>query len=81
MIIDTVNPWTGQVDYRYQLLDDVAVDARLASATRAFASWSQLSIAARSATNPLREVMLTLEAGVWTPSSVSPQDWIVSIGW
>jgi succinate-semialdehyde dehydrogenase/glutarate-semialdehyde dehydrogenase len=49
MIIDTVNPWTGQVDYRYQLLDNAAVDARLASATRAFASWSQLSLAARSA--------------------------------
>jgi succinate-semialdehyde dehydrogenase/glutarate-semialdehyde dehydrogenase len=45
--VEITNPWTGEVEYRYDYADAAAVEARLAAAAVAFPGWSALSIEAR----------------------------------
>lgn len=47
MTVETTNPANGKVEYRHELMDAVAIEARLATAVRAFAGWSALSLAER----------------------------------
>lgn len=49
MTIEITNPWTGQVDYRYDYIAPAAVEAILAKSSAAFPAWSALSIADRGA--------------------------------
>ena len=49
MAIEITNPWTGQVDYRYDYIGPAAVEAVLAKSKAAFPEWSALSIADRGA--------------------------------
>jgi succinate-semialdehyde dehydrogenase / glutarate-semialdehyde dehydrogenase len=49
MTIETLNPWTGRSDYRYELIDDTSVDRILASAERASGPWSRLGLDDRGA--------------------------------
>jgi len=44
----TRNPWTGQVDYRYDYQDEQAVEATLAKVDAAFEPWSSQPLAARA---------------------------------
>ncbi len=46
-VVDTVNPYTGQVEYRVPLMDAAEVEARLAAATQAFPAWAALSLEQR----------------------------------
>lgn len=61
MTIEIVNPWTGQVDYRYAMMDDAAIETRLAAAERAFPSWSARTLDERAAV--LNTVARALRAG------------------
>lgn len=61
MAIEIVNPWTGQVDYRYAMMDGAAVEARLDAAERAFPHWSALTLAERA--EVLNTVARALRAG------------------
>jgi len=47
MTVETVNPATGQVDYRHELMTSAQVDAVLAASQQAFPAWSALSLAER----------------------------------
>ena len=47
MSIETINPATGQVEYRYEMMAPDRVDAVLAAAQAAFPSWSQRTLEAR----------------------------------
>lgn len=47
MTVETTNPANGKVEYRHELMDAVAIEARLAAAVRAFAGWSALPLAER----------------------------------
>lgn len=47
MTIETLNPWTGRSDYRYELIDDTAVERVLAGSRRASGPWSALSLEQR----------------------------------
>lgn len=47
MTVETINPANGKVEYRHELMDAVAIEARLATAVRAFAGWSALPLAER----------------------------------
>ena len=47
MTIETINPWTGQIDYRYALIDDSTVEQKLAHAKRASGTWQRLGLAER----------------------------------
>ncbi len=49
MTVEITNPWTGQVDYRYDYQDAATVEATLARSAAAFGSWSALSLAQRAA--------------------------------
>ncbi len=49
MTIETLNPWTGRSDYRYELIDDARVDRILAMAERASGPWSRLKLDERGA--------------------------------
>jgi succinate-semialdehyde dehydrogenase/glutarate-semialdehyde dehydrogenase len=49
MTIETLNPWTGRSEYRYEMIDDAHVERILASAQRASGPWSQLSLDERGA--------------------------------
>ena len=49
MSVEITNPWTGQVDYRYDYVDAAAVEAILAASAAAFPAWSALSLAERGA--------------------------------
>ena len=49
MSIEITNPWTGQVDYRYDYQDASAVEQTLARSAAAFPAWSGLSLAERGA--------------------------------
>ena len=54
MSIDIINPWTGEVDYRYDYQDAVTTEGTLARSAAAFPAWSRLSLDQRGAY--LREV-------------------------
>ena len=41
MDVETINPATGQVEYRHGLMAPAQVDAVLAAAQAAFPAWSQ----------------------------------------
>ncbi len=49
MTVEITNPWTGQVDYRYDYQDAAAVEATLARSAAAFGPWSALKLAERAA--------------------------------
>ncbi|MGV8959420.1 MAG: NAD-dependent succinate-semialdehyde dehydrogenase [Stenotrophomonas sp.] len=48
MTVELINPATGQVDYRHELMDTGAVETRLAAAEAAFPDWSAQTLAARA---------------------------------
>ncbi len=47
MTIETVNPATGQVEYRHELMTSAQVDATLAAAQAAFPAWARRSLQER----------------------------------
>ncbi|HAU80039.1 MAG TPA: succinate-semialdehyde dehydrogenase, partial [Stenotrophomonas sp.] len=49
MTADIINPATGQVTYRHELLTDTEVEQRLAAAAEAFPAWSARSLQERGA--------------------------------
>ncbi|KFN44535.1 NAD-dependent succinate-semialdehyde dehydrogenase [Arenimonas oryziterrae] len=49
MTVEITNPWTGQVDYRYDYIDAAAVEVILARSQTAFPAWSALPLAERGA--------------------------------
>lgn len=49
MTIEITNPWTGQVDYRYEYLGADAVETIIAKSKAAFPGWSALSLVERGA--------------------------------
>jgi succinate-semialdehyde dehydrogenase/glutarate-semialdehyde dehydrogenase len=58
MTVEITNPWTGQVDYRYDYLGDAEVEAILARSAAAFPAWSGLSLEQRA--DHLRRVAVAL---------------------
>ena len=48
MSIEIRNPWTGQVDYRYDMMSATEVEARLSKAVQVFPAWSALSLPTRA---------------------------------
>ena len=48
MTVETINPWTGAVEYRYEYFSDDEVERRLAAAARAYPAWAALSFAERA---------------------------------
>ncbi len=48
MTVEIVNPTTGQVDYRHELLDKAGIEQRLAAAAAAFPGWAAQSLAQRA---------------------------------
>ena len=48
MTVEIINPWTGQVDYRYDYQDEASVQATLARSSAAFPAWSGLSLDERA---------------------------------
>lgn len=48
MTIENINPWTGQVDYRYDYFSAQQVEAKLAASAEAFPAWSALAFAERA---------------------------------
>ena len=48
MTVEIVNPTTGQVDYRHELLDKAGIEQRLAAAAAAFPAWAAQSLAQRA---------------------------------
>jgi len=58
MTVETINPATGQVEYRHELMTPAQVDAALAAAQAAFPAWSQRSLESRG--DVLRAVAATL---------------------
>ena len=49
MTVETINPWTGAVEYRYEYFSDDEVERRLKASARAYPAWSALSFAERAA--------------------------------
>ena len=47
MTVETINPATGKVEYRHELMTAAQVDATLAAAQQAFPAWAALSLAER----------------------------------
>ncbi len=47
MSIESVNPWTGQVEYRYEWRSAAEVDATLQAAREAFPAWAALPLERR----------------------------------
>jgi len=60
MTVEIVNPTTGQVDYRHELLDKAGVEQRLAAAAAAFPGWAAQSLAQRA--DVLRTIAAQLRA-------------------
>ena len=58
MTVEITNPWTGQVDYRYDYLGDAEVEVILARSAAAFPAWSRLSLEQRA--DHLRRVAVAL---------------------
>jgi succinate-semialdehyde dehydrogenase / glutarate-semialdehyde dehydrogenase len=50
MSVEITNPWTGQVDYSYDYVDEAAVEKLLAKSAAAFPAWSTLSLQQRGET-------------------------------
>jgi succinate-semialdehyde dehydrogenase/glutarate-semialdehyde dehydrogenase len=48
MTVEITNPWTGQVDYRYEYEDQAKVEQTLAKSQAAFGPWSSLSLEQRA---------------------------------
>ena len=48
MSIEIRNPWTGQVDYRYDMMSATDVEARLSKAAQIFPAWSALPLPTRA---------------------------------
>jgi succinate-semialdehyde dehydrogenase/glutarate-semialdehyde dehydrogenase len=48
MTVEITNPWTGQVDYRYDYVGDAEVERILAKSKSAFPAWSSLSLEQRA---------------------------------
>lgn len=48
MSIEIRNPWTGQVDYRYDMMSATDIEARLSKAVQVFPAWSALSLPTRA---------------------------------
>ena len=61
MTIEITNPWTGQVDYRYEYMAAAQVESALAASEQAFPAWSTLSLAQRA--RYLTEVAAQLRDG------------------
>ncbi|MET0130304.1 MAG: aldehyde dehydrogenase family protein, partial [Stenotrophomonas chelatiphaga] len=49
MTVEIVNPTTGRVDYRHELLDKAGIEQRLQAAAGAFPAWSATSLQERAA--------------------------------
>jgi succinate-semialdehyde dehydrogenase/glutarate-semialdehyde dehydrogenase len=49
MAVESVNPWTGAVEYRYEYQDAAAVEAALEASRRAFEPWAALPLERRGA--------------------------------
>ena len=47
MDVESINPWTGRVEYRYRYQDAPTVEASLERARLAAAPWAALPLAAR----------------------------------
>jgi succinate-semialdehyde dehydrogenase / glutarate-semialdehyde dehydrogenase len=47
MTVEITNPWTGQVDYRYDYIDAAKVETVLAKSAAAFPAWSALTLEQR----------------------------------
>jgi len=47
MSVEITNPWTGQVDYRYDYMDSAAVERLLAKSADAFPAWSASTLEQR----------------------------------
>ncbi len=47
MTVEITNPWTGQVDYRYDYINAAQVEVVLAKSAAAFSAWSALSLEQR----------------------------------
>ncbi|HAI47664.1 MAG TPA: succinate-semialdehyde dehydrogenase [Stenotrophomonas sp.] len=60
MTVEIVNPATGQVTYRHELLDAAQIEQRLAAAASAFPAWSAQTLQARGAI--LRRIAARLRA-------------------
>jgi succinate-semialdehyde dehydrogenase/glutarate-semialdehyde dehydrogenase len=58
MTVETINPATGQVEYRHELMTGAQVEAVLAAARAAFPAWSQRTLEARG------EVLRAIGAGL-----------------
>ena len=58
MTVEITNPWTGQVDYRYDYQDLASVEATLARSLAAFTTWSALLLDDRA--GYLRNVAIQL---------------------
>ncbi len=58
MSVEITNPWTGQVDYRYNYLAGAEVEAVLARSAAAFPAWSGLLLEQRA--DHLRRVAVAL---------------------
>lgn len=48
MTVEIANPWTGEVEYRYEYQDAAAVEATLARSQAAFGAWSALGLEQRA---------------------------------
>ena len=48
MSIEIRNPWTGQVEYRYDMMSAAQIDSRLAKAVQVFPAWAALPLDVRS---------------------------------
>jgi succinate-semialdehyde dehydrogenase/glutarate-semialdehyde dehydrogenase len=58
MTVEITNPWTGQVDYRYDYMGEAQVERLLAASAAAFPAWSGLSLEQRA--DHLRRVAVAL---------------------
>jgi succinate-semialdehyde dehydrogenase/glutarate-semialdehyde dehydrogenase len=58
MSVEITNPWTGQVEYRYDYMGEAETERRLAASASAFPAWSGLSLEQRA--DHLRRVAVAL---------------------
>ena len=47
MSVEITNPWTGQVDYRYDYMEAAEVERLLAKSAEAFPAWSASTLQQR----------------------------------
>jgi succinate-semialdehyde dehydrogenase / glutarate-semialdehyde dehydrogenase len=48
MTVENINPWTGQVEYRYRYFSAEQVEAKLAASEKAYPAWSALGFGERA---------------------------------